>query len=80
MTETAEIDPVITLLETTEQIDGFLADKMKNIDKIGLYPIWKDGTLFGLSAAISDKEVYILSNLNGMEHDRLTVCRSIIWI
>ena len=45
---------------------------MKNIDKIGLYPIWKDGTLFGLSAATSDKEVYILSNLNGMEHDRLT--------
>lgn len=72
VTETAEINPVITLLETTEQIDGFLADKMKNIDKIGLYPIWKDGTLFGLSAATSDKEVYILSNLNGMEHDRLT--------
>ena len=28
--------------------------------------------LFGLSAATSDNEVYILSNLNGMEHDRLT--------
>ena len=72
VTETAEIDPVITLLETTEQIDGFFADKMKNTDKIGLYPIRKDGTLFGLAAAISDKDVYILSNLNGMEHDRLT--------
>lgn len=39
MTEAAEIDPVITLLETTEQIDGFFADKMKNTHKIGLYPI-----------------------------------------
>ena len=72
MTEAAEIDPVITLLETTEQIDGFFADKMKNTHKIGLYPIRKDGTLFGLAAAISDKDVFILSNLNGMEHDRLT--------
>ena len=72
VTEAAEIDPVITLLETTEQIDGFFADKMKNTHKIGLYPIRKDGTLFGLAAAISDKDVFILSNLNGMEHDRLT--------
>lgn len=45
---------------------------MKNTHKIGLYPIRKDGTLFGLAAAISDKDVFILSNLNGMEHDRLT--------
>ena len=72
VTEAAEIDPVITLLETTEQIDGFFADKMKNTHKIGLYPIRKNGTLFGLAAAISDKDVFILSNLNGMEHDRLT--------
>ena len=55
-----------------QQIDGFFADKMKNTHKIGLYPIRKDGTLFGLAAAISDKDVFILSNLNGMEHDRLT--------
>ena len=45
---------------------------MKNTHKIGLYPIRKDGTLFGLAAAISYKDVFILSNLNGMEHDRLT--------